>query len=381
MMRHSSRARLFAALLTAMLSAGVIGAGGAAAIAAPGHAAVASASVANRPLAGEWLEKSSDTVFNFVATGPGAYSGQVVGTSSKYCLPIDIKVKGKDDKYSGSEEFYDPCGTRFGVGTIKISIAASGATASAVAYPPGDGGCDNCQPVTWTRLEAGVYTTSAGTALDKGWPVIANHAASGSSCSAPYTVSLHSDATAEDALVAYQRKYAVTVPWLSVWSVDAPSSHASAQTVGLAAGKAAAKEIGPITQSGIRPTYVILDPDGSTCGSRPGWHLPLASWKALVAGWDSGVGTVAGLTPAVLLTTSQYTADGGKSYPHVFVSVELPASPGGAKGANVAGYDVSGAGAHAVSCARASGDTKTVLGWHAVYSFLQLTSDGVSCGP
>jgi hypothetical protein len=235
---------------------------------------------------------------------------------------------------------------------------------------------------------------------------MANHAGlsrstnKGKSCTSPYTVSLKSDALVAAALSHYKNTHGVSVPWLSFWTVDAPPPHSNAEEVGLAAGKEAAREIETALRglaAPVRPAYVILDPEGSTCGNPTGgskdpiayvWdHLPLKTWAALVKGWDAGVKTGPGLTGAVYLTRSQYTAkDGrtyaGRSYPRVFVAVALPGSPGKATGPNIVGYNAYGTkGKGHITCSTLAADTKEVLTWDKQYNTVQFTDSGADCAP
>jgi hypothetical protein len=123
-------------------------------------AAAPAASPANQSLAGEWYGSSSDTVVNFTATGPRSFTGEAIGTSAKYCLPLGLKVSGSGGRYTGTVAFYAGCGgSRLADGTITIDISTSGGTATATMTPPAGYSCFNCTPDTWTREEAGIYSS------------------------------------------------------------------------------------------------------------------------------------------------------------------------------------------------------------------------------
>lgn len=228
---------------------------------------------------------------------------------------------------------------------------------------------------------------------DEHWPLIGNVAAlsAKAECKAPYTRGTGSDKAVASVLGSYQKDSAINVPWLSFWTVDAPPKGSNPESVGKAAGEAAARGIDSVGRAGEpagRP-YVILDPEGQRCGNgHKGesngdvWNgLPLATWKALVTGWDEGVAAVSQeLTPAVYLTKYQYRSKGGADYPRVFVAAtgssgkHVPGAPP-VTGPNVLGYN-----AFYATCGAATADIAKVKTWGAPFSTLQFVGSGI-CAP
>jgi YVTN family beta-propeller protein len=230
---------------------------------------------------------------------------------------------------------------------------------------------------------------SVGAALDDNWPLVANPSATSkpAHCQAPYT-GAGSDKVMAQGLGSYELDNSEPVPWLSFWTVDAPPKtpkEVPPEQEGLAAGKHAASEIAAAALASpgfpVTPTYVVLDPEGQACGNgTPGesignmWHgLPLKTWQALVAGWDAGIQTVAGLTPAVYLDKWEYNNRGGavfisgSGYSHVFVAVQFPAHARpkiSGTGANVVGYSAYYAPVTAKGvCGDAAADISNVISW------------------
>jgi len=108
-----------------------------------------SAAAANESLEGDWLSKTTGTLYSFVQTGADSYSGRVPGVA---CVdqPGDIKdtAKGKG-RYEGTENTWsslDPC-TIAGTATNTIQISANGKTAKWDSA-----GCSDCGPQKWTRV-------------------------------------------------------------------------------------------------------------------------------------------------------------------------------------------------------------------------------------
>jgi hypothetical protein len=266
-----------------------------------------------------------------------------------------------------------------------------------------------------TETTVGVYATfvreNVQTALGEGWSLVANHSAL-SSCKSPYTRK-GSDQIIEPGLAQYEAKHAVLIPWLSIWTLAAPGpGTASPNTVGLVAGKHAAGEIEQVEKAypgtPAKPTYVLLDPEGSLCGNTPPnpkqcgksslhdcfWaQLPPSDWQQLVAGWDAGVKTVPGLTPAVYLNRSEYSTADGTGYTDVFVGIQLPNTPTSGKlppavSPNIDGYLAFGPGdpktgpvTGSVTCTTVAADIATVAGWGAQYNTVQFWDSGVDTSP
>ncbi len=228
---------------------------------------------------------------------------------------------------------------------------------------------------------------------DQHWPLIGNVAAlsAKAKCKSPYTVGTGSDKAVASVLGSYQKDQSVNVPWLSFWTVDAPPKGSNPESVGRAAGEAAARSIEKVGRGG-EPTgrpYVILDPEGQKCGNGAKgesvgnmWNgLPTVTWQALVTGWDEGV-TAADpdLTPAVYLTKYQYQKKDGVGYPQVFLAATDSSGkhvPGVAPmtGGNILGYN-----AFYAACGAATADIAEVKTWGAPYNTLQFTGSEI-CAP
>lgn len=350
----------------------------------------------NTSLVGEWID-SSGTTFSFDATGANSYTGQVIADpTNTYCVPVDWMVTGTGSHYTGTIALYSPCnpptGTYVTTGSITIDIAPNGQTAQVTtSYPAGV--CFNCSTLTLTRVtEVGIYANfpsaaSVETALDDGWPIIANPSATSApaKCKAPFT-GRGSDEPIAQGLAAHKLLTFMTAPWLSFWTVDEPPlkpKKVEPYAEGFAAGKHAASEIAAaalaVPGTPVLPTYVVLDPEGQACGNPLGanktadWgKLALNKWRELVSGWDHGVETVAGLTPAVYLNKSEYLAKGGKGYPHVFVAIQLPATPGKAVGPNIIGYNAYYGPVTAQGvCGDPTDDIAEVASWKGSFNTLQ----------
>jgi hypothetical protein len=157
-MKIRARVRALRALLAvvaaALLCVGIIATGGISPVGSSAAAAV------DTSLAGDWVQSGDGTIIEFTATGQDTFSGEVVGDSTYFCLPINFMVSGNNGQYTGSDTFYSApitpptCGPSIGTGTVTIEIAADGATATVTLLPPGGVTCSNCGQVTWTRNTA-----------------------------------------------------------------------------------------------------------------------------------------------------------------------------------------------------------------------------------
>ncbi|MGO9902300.1 MAG: hypothetical protein ACLP0J_22005 [Solirubrobacteraceae bacterium] len=119
---------------------------------------------ANTSLAGKWSAPDG-TVFDFVASGTDAFSGQIVVNGGGYCLPIDASLTGANGKYTGTVDYYTlPCDTTEpggaaspeGRGPLTVTIAANGETAN-YAYGPYPAGAEcptGCGTIALTRMAA-----------------------------------------------------------------------------------------------------------------------------------------------------------------------------------------------------------------------------------
>ncbi len=111
-------------------------------------------------LAGYWRDQSGGPLIQFVESGPNQFTGQVVGTNTEFCVPVNFAATGSNGQYSGTTTFYtvppNPpnCGPATGTGAISIVVAANGATAQFTNTPPTGTSCQNCGTVTWTRAAA-----------------------------------------------------------------------------------------------------------------------------------------------------------------------------------------------------------------------------------
>lgn len=132
-----------------------------------------SAATADESLAGEWLSRTTDTVYDFVRSGADSYNGLVVGHD---CVdqPGDITDAAKGNGlYSGTEKTwssFNPC-TVAGTATNTIQISADGKTAKWDS-----GGCPDCGPQTWTRVA--VPCTASAASGTKNGPTSAGNEAS-----------------------------------------------------------------------------------------------------------------------------------------------------------------------------------------------------------
>jgi hypothetical protein len=299
---------------TALLSVLAIGLSVLAAISVP-VTTVFAASAADARVAASYTMSFDNTTYGETASGSltdikenGA--GHITGY-----MTVDAPLGGSGDftgTVSGATVKFSVSGGYYAGKVNKEDTSIRGT----YSYPSLD------QVGTWQATissPVGIYanlpkTASVETALNDGWPLIANHSAlSGPAhCKGNFT-GAGSDKTIVAGLTRYETANNVTVPWLSFWTVDAPPvkpyKPVSAYEVGLAAGRHAAKEIlnatALVNGSLILPTYVVLDPEGQACGN-PGktngevWNrLSLATWQNLVSGWETGIAD-AELTPRLL---------------------------------------------------------------------------------
>lgn len=240
-------------------------------------------------------------------------------------------------------------------------------------------------------------------ALGEGWPLIANHSAhsggSATHCPAPFT-GKGSDQEVEPGLAQFDDRNSVKVPWWSIWTVAAPGKFSSSpEKVGFAAGTHAARELAEVMKAypgtPARPAYVVLDPEGATCGNYVPpdlrndsekaiayvWaHLSTTAWNELVQGWNKGIETVAGLTPAVYLSKTEYKILASRAaapYQHVMVAVGYPATPGEAVGLNIVGYM-----AFYATCSKGVvPQVARMKTWDGLNDTVQFQDSGADCSP
>lgn len=111
------------------------------------------------PLEGKWRSQQGSIV-EFVRTGDGTYTGEVLESRELNCLPAEIELAAvPGGGYSGTENFYlssgGVCGAKIGRGTIVLT-PAGGEDTFTIAYTPPGGpaamGCVNCETDTITRI-------------------------------------------------------------------------------------------------------------------------------------------------------------------------------------------------------------------------------------
>jgi hypothetical protein len=119
----------------------------------------------NTSLAGKWTG-TDGSVFDFVASGTNAFTGQILVDNAGYCLPLNLSVTGSGGQYSGTVAYYNlPCDTTvpggseapIGTGPVTITIAATGTTA---LYSYGPYGSDTCPTTCGTLSLTRVATTT-----------------------------------------------------------------------------------------------------------------------------------------------------------------------------------------------------------------------------
>lgn len=123
--------------------------------ASPTNTIAATSPQAASTLTGKWRDEKSN-VYEFVSSGAGSYSAQVVDAAGGICTPINIKVTERAGHFEGTMAFYkvvnSTCGEYLGDGTVSIELNAAGSIAKVSwAGPTAGGNCLNCTPHTWTR--------------------------------------------------------------------------------------------------------------------------------------------------------------------------------------------------------------------------------------
>ena len=106
-------------------------------------------------ITGRWRDQANN-VFEFSRSGLASFDGQLVGTATGVCAPVNMTVAAKGDHYEGKMAFYQltngVCGALLGEGAINIYIEPTGATAVAKWGGPQDtGDCQNCAAHAWTK--------------------------------------------------------------------------------------------------------------------------------------------------------------------------------------------------------------------------------------
>ncbi len=250
----------------------------------------------------------------------------------------------------------------------------------------------------------GIASLSAATqAIDDGWPVLGDTGGLGT-CGPPYTNELTSQPDLN--IGSAVSKTQVRVTWLSFWTVSGPDQSGQLcngnpetttdtwYTAGLQGGQTAAEAIdNDFRTSGVKPDYVILDPEGYN-----GAPTTPQSWQDFLQGWYDGVTSVdPSLRPAFYANQSQYYSGGlTSSTLPAFVAVSpilmsddsanQPFAPDGGFGAP--GYNVTGYIAYGDFTANPPQPTcpalayeNAVRNWGAPYNTIQFPDSGVDCAP
>ncbi len=106
------------------------------------------------PIVGRW-DDGRGTIYEITRTGTNAYHGEAAANAGYVCAPVDLRLTGSANRYTGKGRFYRPCGTFIGDATVTIDLSADGLTARVNwTPPPSAGGCSNCAPLVWTRQGA-----------------------------------------------------------------------------------------------------------------------------------------------------------------------------------------------------------------------------------
>ena len=225
----------------------------------------------------------------------------------------------------------------------------------------------------------GAYTAQsyATTAINDGWPIIADAAAHGST-SSPYTVvnNGNPDQNVEQAITAAGKPRSA-ITWMSFWTVGGPAPGDTWNNDGYQAGRKAASTVLSYSST-VLPDYLILDDEGP--GAPPNSS---ANWTSWLQGWASGVASInSGLRVGFYANQSQFQTYGltSQAMPG-FVAVNPIFNSNGSpntpyiKGGNVTGYI-----AYYAGCPGTSYENQ-IKSWGARFNTLQFSDSGVDCGP
>ncbi len=254
----------------------------------------------------------------------------------------------------------------------------------------------------------GVYAIPANDwtrAVTDGWPIISETGGLGT-LSAPWvgftsatSLTKSPDFLMGKSVLAAKRRET----WLSFWTVSGPLTPAD-QTVssyyshGYLAGQWVAQQIDQyhLHGVGIKPNWVILDPEGypdnhsaldAPAGASKATIQKYASyWSALLNGWATGLRDVdPSLRPGIYAEQSQYAAYGlTNSTLPVFEAIAFggggPVRVPGSNGHNILGYIAFNATCSPTSALRSQEQTLVNPPWSGQYNTLQFNS-GVYCAP
>ena len=242
-------------------------------------------------------------------------------------------------------------------------------------------------------------------AVTDGWPIISETGGLGT-LSAPWVgftpptpLTKSPDFLMGKSILAAKRRET----WLSFWTVSGPLTSAD-QTVssyyshGFLAGQWVAQQIDQyhLHGVGIKPNWVILDPEGypdnhsaldAPGGSSKATLRKYATyWSALISGWSTGLRDVdPALRPGIYAEQSQYANYGLTNSPlPVFEAIAFgaggPVRVPGSNGHNILGYIAFNATCSPTSALRAQENTLVSPPWSGQYNTLQFNA-GVYCAP
>jgi hypothetical protein len=216
---------------------------------------------------------------------------------------------------------------------------------------------------------------AAALAISDGWPVLGATGGLGTTGS-PYTTAVGSpgvDASVAAAIAAGNR----AVTWLSFWTVSAPSASDTWSNAGYLAGQTAAATIVSASSS-VRPTYVILDPEGYNNGQPNDYPSTTTGWASWTAGWVQGIHSVSpALNAALYVDQYQYQTFSLNS---IGVPVFIAVSPILGNTPFVNGPNITGYIAFTGGCPAAPYES-TMLSWGGSYSTMEFGDNNVDCAP
>ncbi len=253
----------------------------------------------------------------------------------------------------------------------------------------------------------GVYAIPSndwGRAIFDGWPIISETGGLGT-LTAPWvgasssSVTRSSDYQMAQSILNSQKRET----WLSFWTVSGPLTPATQTTAsyyshGFLAGQWVAQQIDQyhLHGVGIKPNWVILDPEGfpdnhsaldAPAGASPATIKKHATyWSAMLSGWSAGITDVdPGLHPGVYASQSEYRNYGiANSTLPVFEAIAFggggPLRIAGSNGHNILGYIAFNAACTPAVTLHAQEHTLLNPPWSGQFNTLQFNA-GVYCAP